>query len=82
MYKTIYIPLDNSDYSNMAIEVGTTLAKQCGATLVGSHAYAVIGYNSSNQTITLYNPWGPNYATVTMTWARSEERRVGKECRL
>lgn len=36
--------------------------------VVGSHAYAVIGYNSSNQTITLYNPWGPNYATVTMTW--------------
>jgi hypothetical protein len=38
--------------------------------VVGSHAYSVIGYNSSNQTITLYNPWGPNYATVTMTWAQ------------
>lgn len=39
-------------------------------TVVGGHAYAVIGYNSSNQTITLYNPWGPNYDTVTMTWAQ------------
>jgi hypothetical protein len=40
------------------------------SSVVGSHAYAVIGYSSSNQTITLYNPWGPNYATVTMTWAQ------------
>jgi Calpain family cysteine protease len=40
------------------------------SSVVGGHAYAVIGYNSSNQTITLYNPWGPNYATVTMTWAQ------------
>jgi hypothetical protein len=41
-----------------------------GSGVVGNHAYTVIGYNSTNQTITLYNPWGPNYATVTMTWAQ------------
>jgi len=41
-----------------------------GSGVVGSHAYAVIGYNSTNQTITLYNPWGPNYATLTMTWTQ------------
>jgi hypothetical protein len=40
-----------------------------GSGVVGSHAYSVIGYNSSNQTITLYNPWGPNYATLTLTWS-------------
>ncbi len=40
MYKSIYIPLDNSDYSNMAIEVGLSLARQFGATMIGSHAYA------------------------------------------
>ena len=38
--------------------------------VVGSHAYSVMSYNSVAQTVTLYNPWGPNYATVTLTWAQ------------
>ena len=37
MYKQIYIPVDNSDYSNMAIDIGVELARQFGATVVGSH---------------------------------------------
>ncbi|MBI3621892.1 MAG: universal stress protein, partial [Nitrospirae bacterium] len=40
MYKQIYIPVDNSDYSNMAIDIGVELARQLGATVVGSHVYA------------------------------------------
>src|SRR5438132_13032696 len=40
MYKQIYIPVDNSDHSNMAIDIGILLAKQFGAKVVGSHAYA------------------------------------------
>lgn len=40
MYKQIYIPVDNSDYSNMAIDIGVRLAKQFGAKVVGSHVYA------------------------------------------
>src|SRR5256712_13000258 len=40
MYKTIYVPVDNSDYSNMALDVGVSLAKTFRAKLVGSHAYA------------------------------------------
>ncbi|RMH05709.1 MAG: universal stress protein UspA [Nitrospirae bacterium] len=40
MYKTIYIPVDNSDYSNMAIDLGVTFAKQFGSKIVGSHVYA------------------------------------------
>ncbi len=40
MYKQIYIPVDNSDHSNMAIEIGVELAKAFGATVVGSHVYA------------------------------------------
>jgi len=40
MYKQIYIPVDNSDHSNMAIDIGVLLAKQFGAKVVGSHAYA------------------------------------------
>ncbi len=39
------------------------------STVVGSHAYAVVGYNSANQTITLFNPWGTQYPLVTMTWS-------------
>jgi nucleotide-binding universal stress UspA family protein len=40
MYKTIYVPVDNSDHSNMALDVGVSLAKTFGAKLVGSHVYA------------------------------------------
>lgn len=40
MYKRILIPIDNSDYSNTAIDIGINLAKKFGSTLVGSHVYA------------------------------------------
>ncbi|MEK7702504.1 MAG: universal stress protein [Nitrospirota bacterium] len=40
MYQSIYIPADNSDYSNTAIDIGVTLAKQFGSRVIGSHAYA------------------------------------------
>jgi nucleotide-binding universal stress UspA family protein len=40
MYKTIYIPVDNSDHSNTAVDVGIELAKTYGSKIVGSHVYA------------------------------------------
>jgi nucleotide-binding universal stress UspA family protein len=40
MYKTIYIPVDNSDHSNTAVDVGISLAKTFGSKIVGSHVYA------------------------------------------
>ena len=40
MYKTIYIPVDNSDHSNMAVDLGVKLAKTFGSKIVGSHVYA------------------------------------------
>jgi nucleotide-binding universal stress UspA family protein/rubrerythrin len=40
MYKKIYIPVDNSEHSNAAIEMAVALARAFGATLVGSHVYA------------------------------------------
>jgi nucleotide-binding universal stress UspA family protein len=40
MYKTIYIPVDNSDYSNMAVDLGVRLATTFGSKIVGSHVYA------------------------------------------
>lgn len=40
MYKTIYIPVDNSDHSNTAVDLGVHLAKMFGSKIVGSHVYA------------------------------------------
>ncbi|HMU56051.1 MAG TPA: universal stress protein, partial [Nitrospira sp.] len=40
MYKTIYVPVDNSDHSNTAVDMGVHLAKAFGSKIVGSHVYA------------------------------------------
>src|SRR5437667_9747195 len=40
MYKKIYVPVDNSDHSNTAIELSVGLAKALGASVVGNHVYA------------------------------------------
>ncbi|MBI5185575.1 MAG: universal stress protein [Nitrospinae bacterium] len=40
MYKTILVPLDNSEYSNMGIDVAARIAAGFGAKLVGNHVYA------------------------------------------
>ncbi len=40
MYKTIYVPVDNSDYSNQAIDTAVILGKKFESKLVGSHVYA------------------------------------------
>ena len=40
MFKNIYLPIDNSDYSNACINIGLELAKKCGAGILASHVYA------------------------------------------
>ena len=40
MYKTIYVPVDNSDYSNQAISSALELGKAFDSKLVGCHVYA------------------------------------------
>src|SRR6516162_6994295 len=40
MFKTIYVPVDNSEYANQAIEMALALARSWNATIVGSHVYA------------------------------------------
>lgn len=40
------------------------------SSVVGNHAYAVVGYNATNQTVTLFNPWGTEYGLVTMSWSQ------------
>jgi nucleotide-binding universal stress UspA family protein/Zn finger protein HypA/HybF involved in hydrogenase expression len=40
MYKSIYVPVDNSDHSNRAVACSLALGKAFSAKLVGSHVYA------------------------------------------
>ena len=40
MYKSIYVPVDNSDYSNRAVANALSLGKAYSAKLVGCHVYA------------------------------------------
>ena len=40
MYKSIYVPVDNSDHSNAALDIGVSLAKTFGGKVIGSHVYA------------------------------------------
>ena len=40
MIKKIYVPVDNSDYSDASIALAVAFARQFGSQLVGSHVYA------------------------------------------
>jgi nucleotide-binding universal stress UspA family protein len=40
MFRKIYVPVDNSDYSNRAIDLAVELGKAFGSELVGCHVYA------------------------------------------
>jgi len=40
MYRHIYVPVDNSDYSNRAIDLAVELGRAVGARLTGCHVYA------------------------------------------
>ena len=40
MFKNIYIPVDNSDYSNACVELALEFAKGSDTTITASHVYA------------------------------------------
>ena len=40
MFETIYVPVDNSDYSNAAVDIALELGGAFGSQLIGSHVYA------------------------------------------
>ncbi len=40
MYKSIYVPVDNSDHSNRAVETSVALGNAFGSKLAGCHVYA------------------------------------------
>jgi hypothetical protein len=39
------------------------------SSVVGSHAYAVLSYDATAHTVTLFNPWGTEFGLVTMAWS-------------
>ena len=40
MYKHVYVPVDNSEHSNRAIDLAVELGRAFGARLTGAHIYA------------------------------------------
>ncbi|MGZ3381638.1 MAG: C2 family cysteine protease, partial [Isosphaeraceae bacterium] len=69
---------DASSFSS-AISSGTLLTVgsitgNSSLGIVGNHDYAVLGYNASNQTFTLLNPWGWNNGAapgiLNLTWGQ------------
>ena len=40
MFDSIYVPVDNSDYSNTCIDIGLEIAQKFGSRIVASHVYA------------------------------------------
>jgi hypothetical protein len=66
-HQAVTIGTDSTNNANDLLSYG----------LYGSHAYAVVGYNASNQTFTLYNPWGSNQPTQALTWAQLQANTAG-----
>jgi len=60
--------LINAMNSRKAVVLGTNVSVGTPG-LVGCHAYMMVGYNVSNDTFTLYNPWGYCHPTP-LTWAQ------------
>jgi len=56
--------------NHWAVSIGTDCEANLPYGLYGCHAYAVIGYDSSAGTFTLYNPWGCDQPTTSLTWAQ------------
>ncbi len=67
--------------NHQAVTIGTTSSSNANDTLsyglFGSHAYAVVGYNASNQTFTLYNPWGIDQPTQALSWSQLQSTGDG-----
>jgi hypothetical protein len=46
-----------------------SMTTPASGSVVGSHAYAVVGYDAGTQKVTLFNPWGISYGLLTLSWA-------------
>ncbi len=56
----------NAVAKNQAVTIGTYRTLNG---LYGNHAYTIVGYNSTNDTFTLHNPWGSSQPGP-LTWAQ------------
>ncbi len=56
----------NAVAKNQAVTIGTFKSLYG---LYGDHAYTIVGYNSTNDTFTLYNPWGSSQPGP-LTWTQ------------
>src|SRR3712207_1869409 len=111
MYKEVYVPVDNSDYSNQACVIGVEVARHFGGRVAGCHAYAAKMHDVRfrqmesglpeefrdedemkrqrkihDQLITkgleiITDSYIDVLEPLCEKYDRSEERRVGKECR-
>ena len=61
--------LANAMTNKFAVTIGT-ISGTLSYGLYGNHAYDVIGYNSTTDAYTLYNPWGTNQPTASLTYAQ------------
>ncbi len=43
------------------------------SSVVGGHAYMVVGYDARFQRVQLANPWGPEYGILTLTWQQVQQ---------
>lgn len=59
----------NALAAHKAVTIGTNQLSGTVYGLYGTHAYGIVGYNASNDTFTLYNPWGSNQPGA-LTWAQ------------
>ena len=48
----------------------SSLSNPASSSIVANHAYAVVGYDSTSQTVTLFNPWGIESGLTTLTWSQ------------
>jgi len=70
MYKSIYVPVDNSDHSNRAIASAVTLGKAFDAKLTGCHVYAAKLHDYR------FRQWSTRCRRSTsMTWSSSASGR-------
>jgi Calpain family cysteine protease len=59
----------NALAAKKAVTIGTQQWTGTNLGLYASHAYAIVGYNASTDTFTLYNPWGSNQPGQ-LTWSQ------------
>jgi hypothetical protein len=59
----------NALAAHKAVTIGTLDWTGTVFGLYADHAYAIVGYNASTDTFTLYNPWGSNQPGP-LTWSQ------------